>query len=364
VHANIAAFGGDPSRVVLVGESAGGASVYNHLVRPKSWGLFSRAVAESGAYTLILPQPEPEEFEHYFSQVLNASGCADVDCLQRLDADRLLAISESLNVDLEPAVDQIDLKKQIKDLLQKGQVVPNVPFIAGATREDLGYPLWTAPNVQIACSPSNCTFDDFVGFVEQLSGVFHWNERQRARAIEAYRGETALAGGNYTKWYWAARHMGSDHAMICPARRSVFQVGTAQSFKASTYMYLFAHAPDGPSGVYPNLAHHASEIPFVFHDMSAHGPNAAKYHISLRELPLSNCIARAWSTFAKTGTPPALWPAYSINQSWMVFEDSGGVSRQQFKREQCDFWDDVLATSVRWGTAERKAARKALRGNP
>ena len=55
VQDNIASFGGDPTRVLLAGESAGGASVYNHLVRPNSWGLFSRAAAESGAYTLVVP---------------------------------------------------------------------------------------------------------------------------------------------------------------------------------------------------------------------------------------------------------------------------------------------------------------------
>ena len=60
---NIGAFGGDKSRVFLVGESAGGASVTNHLVRPNSWGLFSRAGIESGGYTLVYPQDGPSDFE-------------------------------------------------------------------------------------------------------------------------------------------------------------------------------------------------------------------------------------------------------------------------------------------------------------
>lgn len=42
VKANIRAFGGDPNRVLFVGESAGAGSVSNHLVMPKSWGLFQR----------------------------------------------------------------------------------------------------------------------------------------------------------------------------------------------------------------------------------------------------------------------------------------------------------------------------------
>ena len=62
--------------------------------------------------------------------------------------------------------------------------------------------------------------------------------------------------------------------MICSARRSAAAVAAAGS---KTWLYLFAHAPDGPDGKYPSLAHHASEIPFVFHDDSAEGPNAPKW---------------------------------------------------------------------------------------
>ena len=47
VHANVAAFGGDPARVTLAGESAGATSVRLHLVSPASWPFFSRAIIES-----------------------------------------------------------------------------------------------------------------------------------------------------------------------------------------------------------------------------------------------------------------------------------------------------------------------------
>lgn len=50
VKTEIAAFGGDPSSVTIFGESAGGGSVSNHLVSPRSRGLFARAAIESGSF--------------------------------------------------------------------------------------------------------------------------------------------------------------------------------------------------------------------------------------------------------------------------------------------------------------------------
>ena len=61
VRKNIAGFGGDPHRVTIFGESAGGQSVYAQLASPLAAGLFHGAISESGAYI---------EFQDYFSNIL------------------------------------------------------------------------------------------------------------------------------------------------------------------------------------------------------------------------------------------------------------------------------------------------------
>lgn len=60
VRRNICAFGGDPRRVTIFGESAGGQSVYANLASPTATGLFSRAISESGAGS---------QFQDYFDPV-------------------------------------------------------------------------------------------------------------------------------------------------------------------------------------------------------------------------------------------------------------------------------------------------------
>ena len=83
-------------------------------------------------------------------------------------------------------------------------------------------------------------------------------------------------------------------------------------------------------GRVPHLAHHASEIPFVFHDLSATGPGADKFHISAREVEISATMARFWKEMAASGDPGAVWPPYAgraaaASARWLVFGDESAA---------------------------------------
>ena len=223
-----------------------------------------------------------------------------------------------------------------------------------------------------------------------------------AQAYKAYsEAEVELPGGNYTKWYWAARHMGSDFCMVCPARRSArliaaapqlrsaFSTSAAESSPRSTsaassatatsslqttpaYLYLFSHAPDGPSGEPdgekgPTLAHHSAELPFVFRVEEAYGPDANLFHYNTsRETPLADAMADAWVEFAATGAPPATWPPYSHDgeQTWMEFGRDNSLTaevRHSLKRAACDLWDATQLVLDRGGASTSAVASEATK---
>ena len=80
VQAEIAAWGGDRTRVLLFGQSVGAASVANHLVRPASWGLFSAAAMESGAFAQWNSMTA-ESAQLTLEQVYSRTNCSTVECL-------------------------------------------------------------------------------------------------------------------------------------------------------------------------------------------------------------------------------------------------------------------------------------------
>ena len=90
VRDNIAAFGGDPDKVTIAGESAGGMSVCDHLVAPASTGLFRAAIIQSAPCQAQVARPEAEASSLAYAR---AVGCPDpgraATCLRALPVDKL-----------------------------------------------------------------------------------------------------------------------------------------------------------------------------------------------------------------------------------------------------------------------------------
>ena len=89
---NIAKFGGDPDKVTVAGESAGGISVCDHLVAPDSAGLFRAAIMQSGPCQAQVPLPAAEQISlDYAAEVGCGQPESAAQCLRALPADKLRA---------------------------------------------------------------------------------------------------------------------------------------------------------------------------------------------------------------------------------------------------------------------------------
>jgi para-nitrobenzyl esterase len=291
VKSNIAAFGGDPERVAIAGESAGGTSVGAMVVSPLAKGLFQRAIAESGYAAVPL---DAADTTHLDRRRAEAQGLAFAQGLGARDLARLRAMSVA---DLQkPAwspqaiVDGHVLREDLSTTYRHHRQ-NDVPLLVGWNAEE-GKDL--APEI---LGTGDFTAASHRGLVTKLLG-YAPSDALMARYPGATDAQAKASIDRLTNDWWG---WGSLYWAKLQARHG----------RARSYAYFFAHQPAEPATPcgYGCGAGHGAEIPYVFDNLDKDGRAWTR---SDRELAAR--LARTWVNFAATGGPegkglPA-WPAY------------------------------------------------------
>lgn len=288
IKENIAAFGGDPEKVTIFGESAGGIAVSMLCASPLAKGLFVGAISESGGsfgpsrQTQTYPGENMKRLrfaEQDGENYLKNSGVSSVAELRKVAADKLPGRGFGGSW---PIVDGYVIPDDQHKLYEAGKY-NDVAILVGYNSDEG------------ASFPSGRTPEDYIAGVKSRYGKFA-DDLLKAYPVgtttvtKTARDLARDAAFGWQTWSWARLQ--------------------AKTGKSKVYLYYFDQHPDYPEDS-PKAGYgspHGQEVAYVFQQLN---PQQA----SPSDLVISDAMASYWTNFAKFGSPNEaglpIWSTFS-----------------------------------------------------
>jgi para-nitrobenzyl esterase len=324
VKHNIAAFGGDPSRVFLFGTSAGGGNICALITSPLTRGLIHGVAMQSSVPAGCEMQTLADAKGGTGERVVKALGCdtaADIaGCLRgKTTKEIVVAVPGNFSVLSRiygPNMDgHVFPEQPIKLISEKRH--PTMPVIIGNTSGETGQWADTAGRV----------IDD-ASYAAAVDKVF--GPAARDRILQLYPASA------YASQRAAFAQITTDAEFTCQSRRVARVLAQAQ--KEPVYRYLFSHRLDNDPALRAIGASHTIEHPFLF-------AWQGKYQPTEVDLAVQQRMVGYWTRMAKTGNPNGggdpEWSPVAADKDTYLEIGAETATKTSDGDAHCDFWDGV-----------------------
>jgi para-nitrobenzyl esterase len=318
IKENIAAFGGDPDKVTIFGQSGGGGKVCTLMAMPSAKGLFHRAIAMSGsAFRGATRQNATKAAEEFLARLGLKSN--QLDELQKMPWRQLREAFEKRpgiqGLATGPVVDGKSLPTD-QWYPNAPEVSATVPFMQGSVETE---DAWTEP-----VPPLDMPEEEMLTRVRRIARS---DEGKTKELVAMYR-KNHPGISNTDIWLI----MNADNTRRANAQ-TLAELKVTQG-KAADYQYYFTWRSPVHKGQMKSF--HTLDIPFVLYNIdiaaSMTGSGQERY-------ALAHKMSAAWAAFARTGSPnhPDLpnWPAFSLkDRATMIFNNECKVVNDPNREER------------------------------
>jgi len=331
------AFGGDPAKVTLFGESAGGMSVFHHIASPLSKGLFRAAISESG-----FPTADQWSYRQTVTAGFAAKlQCEDTDslreCLRGKNATDIISNAGELSNPFtapmwNPVIDGEDMPEHPVKRFHDGRT-NRVPFMAGTNTDEGNLFVW--PMYGKGMNESQ-----YEEFLQDLFGdhdpVLKLSPSEMAEVISTYQSASTQSDRRPS-----AAAVATDSTFLCGTQAAAQAYGSTQDM----FLYRFNHRSSCRVvfklfGINLPGVYHSSEMLYVWGD-----PLAENCVLGPEEHSLSLRMQRMWTDFAKNLTPNSTtesFPKYTnSSRLGLVLQTGKDAIETDYRGEYCKLWQNL-----------------------